>query len=83
MNRLLKAKRDEIERIAKKYGAKDIKIFGSYARGTEDKASDIDFLVNLEEGRSLFDLGGMQMDLEELLGCTVVGAKASLWLYLL
>lgn len=46
-------------------------MFGSVARGTADEASDIDFLVDLEPGRSLLDLGGLLMDLRELLGANV------------
>lgn len=45
-----------------------MRIFGSVARGDADINSDIDFLVDLEPGRSLFDLGGLLMDLQELLG---------------
>ena len=46
-------------------------MFGSVARGDADERSDIDFLVDLEPGRSLFDLGGLLMGLEELLGTHV------------
>lgn len=45
-----------------------MRVFGSLARGEADAASDIDFLVELEPGRSLFDLGGLQVELEALLG---------------
>ncbi len=44
-----------------------MRVFGSVAQGTADETSDVDFLVDLEEGRSLFDLGGLLMDLQELL----------------
>ena len=63
--------REEILKIAAKHGAYNIRIFGSVARGEADLNSDIDFLVDLEPGRSLFDLGGLLMDLQELLGCRV------------
>jgi len=53
--------------IAAKYGAFNVRIFGSMAQGTADETSDVDFLVDLEEGRSLFDLGGLLMDLQGLL----------------
>ena len=46
-------------------------MFGSTARGTADEASDVDFLVDLEPGRSLLDLGGLLADLEDLLGLPV------------
>ena len=54
-------------RIAAKYGARNIRIFGSVARGEADAASDVDFLVDMEPGRSLLDLGGLQIELESLL----------------
>ena len=43
-------------------------MFGSVARGDATEASDIDFLVDLDEGRTLLDLGGLLMDLRDLLG---------------
>ena len=46
-------------------------MFGSVARGDADEQSDIDVLVQMEPGRSLLDLGGLQYDLEQLLGCRV------------
>lgn len=70
-DQLVKEKRGEILRIASRYGARDIRIFGSVARGEDDRESDVDFLVELEAGRSLLDLGGLQMELEVLLGCRV------------
>ena len=68
---LLNAKRDEILHICAKYGARNVRVFGSVARGEADEQSDIDFLVELEPGRTLFDLGGLQYDLEQLLRCRV------------
>ncbi len=68
---LLREKREEILRICAKYGARNVRIFGSVARGEADKHSDIDFLVEMEAGRSLFDLGGLQYELEQMLGCPV------------
>ena len=68
---LLKDRRREILLIATKYGAREIRLFGSMARGEADETSDVDFLVELEPGRSLFDLGGLQFELETLLGCRV------------
>ncbi|MFQ5846038.1 MAG: nucleotidyltransferase family protein [Candidatus Methylomirabilales bacterium] len=65
---LLKAKREEILRIASKHGARNVRVFGSVARGEADEASDIDLLVDLEPGRSLLDLGGLWSELNELLG---------------
>ena len=63
----LKEKREEIIRIARLRGAGNIRIFGSWARGEGDEASDIDLLVDLEPGRSLLDLGGLWWDLNLLL----------------
>jgi predicted nucleotidyltransferase len=68
---LLRAKREENLRVCAKYGAYNVRVFGSVARSEADEQSDIDFLVELEPGRTLFDLGGLQYDLEQLLGCRV------------
>ena len=64
---LLKDKREDILRIAAKHGARDVRIFGSVARGEADEKSDIDVLVEMEPGRSLLDMGGLLMELQELL----------------
>jgi uncharacterized protein len=64
----LRARREEILRVAARRGARHVRVFGSVARGDADERSDVDFLVDLEQGRSLFDLGGLLMDLQELLG---------------
>jgi predicted nucleotidyltransferase len=71
LKELLQAKREEILRVCAKYGAHNVRVFGSVARGEADERSDMDFLVELEPGRTLFDLGGLQYDLEQLLGCRV------------
>jgi len=68
---LLREKREQILQMAAKNGARNVRVFGSVVRGEADEASDIDFLVEMEPGRSLFDLGGLQADLEEFLGCRV------------
>lgn len=67
----LEQHRDEILAIARRHGATDVRLFGSTLRGDATSDSDVDFLVDLEPGRSLFDLGAMQADLEDLLGCRV------------
>jgi predicted nucleotidyltransferase len=69
--KLLAARRVEILAIATRHGAENLRVFGSVARGESDAESDIDFLVRLAPGRSLFDLGGLLSDLEALLGCHV------------
>ncbi|MGG6237239.1 nucleotidyltransferase family protein [Nodosilinea sp. AN01ver1] len=67
----LKVERANILNLAKKYGAYNVRIFGSVARGEADSTSDVDFLVEMESGRSLLDLGGLLMELQELLDCSV------------
>lgn len=62
------AQREQILRIAAGHGARNVRVFGSVARGDAGPDSDVDFLVDLEPGRSLFDLGGLMMELQELLG---------------
>lgn len=68
---LIASHREEIRLIAERHGAHNVRVFGSRARGEADECSDADFLVQLEPGRTLFDLGGLQYDLELALGCTV------------
>jgi predicted nucleotidyltransferase len=68
---LLKAKREEILRVCAEYGAYNVRVFGSVARSEADEQSDIDFLVEMEPGRSLLDLGGLQHELEQLLSWRV------------
>jgi predicted nucleotidyltransferase len=63
--------RDRILQTAAQHGAHRIRVFGSVARRQDDANSDIDFLVEMEPGRSLFDLGGLLMDLEQLLNTKV------------
>jgi len=67
----LKRSRKSILRLAKHYGVTDIRVFGSAVRGDDTSESDIDFLVELEPDRSLFDVGGLLIELENLLGCKV------------
>jgi hypothetical protein len=64
---LLKEKRKDMLRIAARYGARNVRIFGSVVRGQADAQSDIDILVDMEPGRTLFDLGGLWWELNELL----------------
>src|SRR6266540_758983 len=52
-------RREQILELARQHGAHNVRVFGSVARGEADAASDIDFLVDLEPGRSLLDLGGL------------------------
>ena len=65
---LIKARREEILRIAAAHGARHVRLFGSTVLGQATDASDIDLLVDLEPGRSLLDHAAMIVDLEHLLG---------------
>jgi len=78
---LITEKREEILRISREHGASNIRIFGSIARGEERADSDVDFLVDLENDRSLLDLGGLLFELQELLGrkVDVVTEKGLHW----
>lgn len=64
-------KKKEILKIAARHGARNVRIFGSVARGEAGSDSDVDFLVDMEPGRTLFDMGGLLMDLRDLLGLEV------------
>ena len=68
---IIQDKKEQILALAAKHGASNIRVFGSVANGTADQDSDIDFLVDLEQDRSLFDLGGLLMDLQQLLNRNV------------
>ena len=59
--------REEILRIAAPHGARNVRVFGSVARGDDRADSDVDLLVEMEDDRSLLDLVGLEQDLEELL----------------
>jgi predicted nucleotidyltransferase len=64
-------RREEILRVAAQRGARNVRVFGSVARGDNDEKSDVDFLVEMEPGRTLFDLSGLLLDLESLLQVSV------------
>jgi len=63
----LRNRRREIIELARARGASRVRVFGSVARGDATEVSDVDFLVDLAPDRSLFDLGGLLMDLQDLL----------------
>ena len=67
IRQLLQSKRIQILQIAARHGARKVRVFGSVARGTAHRGSDIDFLVDMEEGRSLLDHAALIIDLERLL----------------
>jgi predicted nucleotidyltransferase len=64
----LRSLRREILSAASRHGARDVRVFGSIVRGEEHSNSDIDLLVDVEAGRSLLDIIGLEQELEELLG---------------
>ncbi|MFC1603767.1 nucleotidyltransferase family protein [Planctomycetota bacterium] len=67
VSELLRQQRNEILKLASQHGARNVRVFGSAARGEAGTDSDIDFLVELEPDRTLFDLGALVMDLQDLL----------------
>lgn len=81
INELLKEKRGEILRIAARHGARNVRVFGSVARGEATGNSDVDLLVDFEAGRNLLDHVALVQDLEDLLGgkVQVVTEKALHW----
>ncbi len=78
MRELLESKREEILRIARAHGARNVRVFGSVARGEAAETSDVDFLVDFDPGTSLLQHGAMIADLEELLGRKVDVAPAKM-----
>lgn len=66
-----------IRTLAKAHGARSVELFGSAARGEDGPASDLDFLVELEPGRSLLDLIGLAEDLKDALGRNVETVTAA------
>jgi hypothetical protein len=67
----LQERREEILQIAARYGAKDVRVFGSRSRGEARPGSDLDLLIRLEPGRTLLDMIAIKQDIEDLLGCKV------------
>lgn len=67
----IRSRREAILEIASRYGAHDVRIFGSVARGDATEGSDLDLIVRFDPDRSLLDHGGLVMDLRELLGIKV------------
>lgn len=81
IDELLKSKRQDILAIAAKHGARNVRIFGSVARGEAGPDSDLDILVEMKPGTSLMDHIALMQDLEDLLGrkVDVVSDKALHW----
>jgi predicted nucleotidyltransferase len=67
MDKLIETRRETILQLAREHGVTHVRVFGSMARGDAGDASDLDLLVDLEEGRTLLDLGALLMDLQDLL----------------
>ena len=71
--------KDKIKLIAEQHGAKNIGVFGSVVRGQEHQGSDVDFLVDMDSDRDLFDLMDLQEELSNEIGVSVdVVTRASL-----
>jgi predicted nucleotidyltransferase len=68
---MLRAHREQILALAERYGAYNVRVVGSVARGDAHPTSDVDLLVNFRESASLFELSGFWQDLQELLGVDV------------
>ncbi len=68
--------------MAAEHGARNVRIFGSVARGDAGAKSDVDILVKMDQGRSLLDLSALVMDLRDLLGrkVDVVSEDGLYWL---
>ena len=80
---LREEKREQILRLAGRHGARNLRVFGSVARGDSSDSSDLDLLVDCDTGRSLLDHVALVQDLEELLGAKVhLGTTASLHWYI-
>lgn len=68
---LVKSRREQVMAIAARHHASRVRLFGSAARGEDGPDSDIDLLVDFDQGSSLFDLIRMSRELEALLGRAV------------
>lgn len=71
IDKVLISRREEILRVAERHGAREVRVFGSRARGEAKPDSDFDILVTVGEHASLLDIIGIKQDLEDLLGSTV------------
>ena len=67
----LKANRERVLEIARAHGARNVRVFGSVARGTDREGSDVDLLVDVDASVTLFTLTGLEQALRELLGVGV------------
>jgi predicted nucleotidyltransferase len=82
LDTLRSERRDEILRLAERHGARDVRVFGSVARGEGNENSDLDLLVAWDPGRSLLDHAALVADLQESLGMRVhIGTEKALHWY--
>jgi hypothetical protein len=63
--------REQILEIAHRHGARNVRVFGSFARGEATAESDLDLLIDLEPEKGLFEIVAIKLDLENLLGRNV------------
>jgi predicted nucleotidyltransferase/DNA-binding XRE family transcriptional regulator len=68
MGRMLRLHRTEIIDAAAQHGGRNVRVFGSVARGDDTDASDVDLLVDLDQGVGLLGLIGLEREIEEILG---------------
>ena len=68
MHTLIESNRAEIRALAERHGLRDVRVFGSMARGDAHDASGVDLLVTLPPGRTGLALGALLMDVQDLLG---------------
>ena len=71
LSQLLQQKRRQVLEIAQGHGARNVRLFGSVARGETTETSDLDLLIEMAPERTLLDIVAIKQDLEELLGCKV------------
>lgn len=80
---LRRDKKEAIMDLARRRGARGIRVYGSVAHGQATDQSDLDLLVEWEPDRSLLDVVGLKQDLEDLLGVTVdIGSERGLHWYI-
>ena len=71
---LRKERKTATDQLAKQYGASDICVFGSVARRENSEESGVDFLVEFDQDRTLFDLIGLRLDLRDLVGAESISS---------
>ena len=71
LSALLQEHREEIVAAAARHGARTVRVFGSQAAGTATEASDVDFLVEMEDNTTLLDRAALMLELQHILGCSV------------